>query len=286
MTEPAVFDDRACELGEGPLWHPLRAQFFWFDILGKRLLARRDDERAEWRFDEHVSAAGWIDADTLLIAGESGLWRLDLASGARERLVAIEADDPATRSNDGRVDPFGGFWIGFMGKRAEAGRGTIYRFHRGRLAAVVRGLAVPNALCFAPDGSRVHYADTPDGRIMTMTLDAEGWPAAEATVFADLREEGLRPDGAVIDAEGGLWNAQWGAGRVARYRPDGGFDRAIARGAAQTTCPSFGGEDYGSMLVTTARAGVAAPGSADGRTFLLDPGVRGRAEVAVRLAPA
>jgi sugar lactone lactonase YvrE len=37
-----VFDDRRCELGEGPLWHPQRRQLFWFDILGKRLLSRTD----------------------------------------------------------------------------------------------------------------------------------------------------------------------------------------------------------------------------------------------------
>ena len=28
----AVFDNRPCELGEGPLWHPERQQLFWFDI--------------------------------------------------------------------------------------------------------------------------------------------------------------------------------------------------------------------------------------------------------------
>ena len=35
------------------------------------------------------------------------------------------------------------------------------------------------------------------------------------------------PDGAVTDAEGNLWNAQWGAGRVACYAPDGQFLRSV-----------------------------------------------------------
>ena len=35
-----LYDDRKCELGEGPLWHPARQQLFWFDILGHRLLSR------------------------------------------------------------------------------------------------------------------------------------------------------------------------------------------------------------------------------------------------------
>ena len=114
-----VYDDRPCELGEGPLWHPLRRELFWFDILGKRMLARKGDATREWRFDRHASAAGWVDETTLLIATETDLSRFDIATGRLEPIAPLEADMPATRSNDGRADPFGGFWIGTMGKRAE-----------------------------------------------------------------------------------------------------------------------------------------------------------------------
>ena len=40
MTNSQVFDERVCALGEGPLWHPLRKQLFWFDILGKKMLSK------------------------------------------------------------------------------------------------------------------------------------------------------------------------------------------------------------------------------------------------------
>lgn len=126
------FDNRACELGEGPIWHPLRRQFFWFDILGRRLLSRDDKAGLlEWRFDSMASAAGWIDRDRLLIATETGLDILDLGTGRLAPLMPLEADRPATRSNDGRADRQGGFWIGTMGKHAESGAGAIYRYHRG-----------------------------------------------------------------------------------------------------------------------------------------------------------
>ena len=58
-----IFDDRRCTLGEGPLWHPLRKQLFWFDIIGKRLLTRGVEGPQEWHFAEMVSAAGWISHD-------------------------------------------------------------------------------------------------------------------------------------------------------------------------------------------------------------------------------
>ena len=66
-----IFDDRPCALGEGPLWHPLRQQLFWFDITGKRLLTRTAGGPGEWQFDRMVSAAGWINTDELLIASNT-----------------------------------------------------------------------------------------------------------------------------------------------------------------------------------------------------------------------
>ena len=58
-----VFDNRSCTLGEGPLWHPLRKQLFWFDIVEKKLLTNEQGKAQEWQFDETVSAAGWMKCD-------------------------------------------------------------------------------------------------------------------------------------------------------------------------------------------------------------------------------
>ena len=271
----ARFDTRQCALGEGPLWHPERGALFWFDILGKRMLS--GDGRA-WALPEMASAAGWIDRETLLIATETGLHRFEIETGARERLAPLEADRPETRSNDGRADPMGGFWIGTMGKAAEPGAGAIYRYHKGALERLHGGISIPNAIAFAPDGRRAYFADTPTQRILTQPLDAEGWPDGPAEVFADLAAEGLFPDGAVTDAGGALWAAFWGAGRVARFTPEGRIERSFALPAAQTTCPAFGGPNLAVLYVTSARGGLAAPGEADGMTFALDPGARGRPE--------
>ncbi len=67
-----IHDDRPCELGEGPLWHPERNQLFWFDILSQRLLTRTAEGPLAWAFPHRVSAAGWVDRDRLLIARK---WR-------------------------------------------------------------------------------------------------------------------------------------------------------------------------------------------------------------------
>lgn len=279
-----AYDSRACFLGEGPLWHPQINTLFWFDIIRKRLLARGPNGTREWQFDEHHSAAGWLDAEHLLIASETGLWRFEMASGARHLVVPVEADNPMTRSNDGRADPWGGFWIGTMGKRAEPGAGAIYRFWRGVLRRVAENISISNAICFAPDRSAAYFADTAQQIVWRQTLDAEGWPAGALTVFRDFSCEDLWPDGAVTDATGALWIAQWGASRVARYLPDGSFDRAIAVPAPHVSCPAFAG---GRLMVTTAQEGMdaralsAAPLA--GQLFDLGPVAHAKHEAAVVL---
>ncbi|MCA0044855.1 SMP-30/gluconolactonase/LRE family protein [Celeribacter litoreus] len=278
-----LFDNRSCFLGEGPLWHPDLETLFWFDIINKKLLSRGPDGAGEWSFDECHSAAGIVDAQTLLIASETGLWRFDIGSGTRELIVSLEADRPETRSNDGRTDPFGGFWVGTMGKSAEAGLGSIYRYFKGELRQLHSGLTIPNAICFSPDGRYAYFACTDAQKINRQPLDRDGWPAGPAETFIDLSKHDLNPDGAIVDAEGGIWNAQWGAGRVARYLPDGTFDRAIAFPADHCSCPAFGGSDMKTLFVTSAREGLTNPKLAQGCVYSVIVDVRGGDSVRVKL---
>lgn len=262
-----IHDDRPCELGEGPLWHPERRQFFWFDIIGRRLLSRDASGPLEWRFDRMSSAAGWIDRDRLLVATETGLAVLDLKGGGLEDLAAVEAGDPATRSNDGRADRQGGFWFGTMGKSAEAGAGAIYRYFRGELRRLCQGITIPNAICFSPDGSTAHFADTATGKVWQQALDGDGWPLGERRLYLDLAPQGLHPDGAVMDADGGFCCACWGEGAVIRFHAGGKQTHRLAVGGRHSSCPAFGAP--GQMLVTTARQGIDAPDPRQGLTYLV-----------------
>lgn len=277
-----VHDDRACILGEGPLWHPERGQLFWFDIMGKCLMTRDADGPREWSFDRQVSAAGWVDADTLLVATETDLLRFSLTDGRAEHLMPLEADNTVTRSNDGRADPQGGFWIGTMGKNAEEGAGSLYRYWRGELRPLRDGITIPNATSFAPDGRTAYFADTAAHIVWRIPLDADGWPEAAWEVFLDHRDSGINPDGAVVDAAGHLVVAEWGGSRVARYAPTGDLVEEITLPVPQPTCPAFGGSDLSTLYVTSARQGL--PGEAmdaaslSGQTLRVETGWRGQAE--------
>ncbi len=284
-----IFDQRPCELGEGPFWHPERKQLFWFDILHARMLSQGPDGVQDWPFPEMVSAAGWISPDEMVIAGEGGLWRFSLTTGQRDRLATIDAGQPATRSNDGRADRQGGFWWGTMGKRGgdDPGMGAIWRYYRGQVRCLFPGITIPNSICFTPDGRHAHFADTLTHKVMKVALDAEGWPMGAPQVFLDFTAEGLMPDGAVVDAEGVLWLAQWGASSVAAYAPDGTFLRAVAVGAPHSSCPAFGGPDLRTLYVTTAQEGMSAEALATcpdaGKVFAIENVAQGLPEPKVHL---
>jgi sugar lactone lactonase YvrE len=269
-----IFDDTQCALGEGPIWHPERQQIFWFDILNNRLHTTGQ----HWDYDEHVSAAGWVDHDTLLIASETQLFTFNIATEEETYICGLESDNAATRSNDGRADPQGGFWIGTMGKAAEDKAGAIYRYYRGELRKLFANVTIPNAICFAPNGQTAYYTDTIVGKLMTTDLDQDGWPVGKPRMIVDLHAESFGIDGAVVDANGNIWNAQWGASRVARYAPDGTFLQAIDFPASQTSCPAFGGPDLTTLYCTSATQGMDTPGPDDGKTFAIQTKTNGQKE--------
>lgn len=273
-----IHDDTICLLGEGPLWHPEREELFWFDILG-RTLHRKGQH---WRFDRIVTAAGWVDRDRLFVASDRALSLFSLASGRLDDLCPLEADIPANRSNDGRADPQGGFWIGTMSLTQEKGAGAIWRWHRGALRRLYGGITIPNAISFAPDGRTAYFADTDDQVIRRVALDADGWPAGDSAIHVDLRGTPHWPDGAVVDATGTLWNAQWGSARVAAYDAQGREIAAIPFPAHQTTCPAFGGPGLTTLYCTSAAAGLTQPHLVEnpesGRTFAAPAPVAGQPE--------
>ena len=283
-----VFDDRLNALGEGPLWHPERGCLFWFDILGRKMFSKGPDDKQEWSFDEHFSAAGWVDRDTLLLASETGLWRFAIPDGGLEKLSDLDAENPVTRSNDGRADPWGGFWIGTMGKGMEPGAGAIYRYYRGEVRTLQSSVTVSNAICFSPDRRYAYSTDTVTQKILRWPLDAQdGWPAGPAKVFIDLSGTKLFPDGAVTDAAGNLWCAIWGSACMICFDTTGTETRRIEVPARQASCPAFGGPNLRDLYVTSARDGLReeelASRPLNGATFWQQDVAQGRAEYRVIL---
>lgn len=254
-----LFDDRICELGEGPLWHPQRSELFWVDVLGNNVLKNGGSGPVTWTFDEMVSALGWIDKQTLLVASENGLNRLTLGTGRLDRIVDIESDRKDLRSNDGRTDPWGGFWIGTMSKYGGGGGGAVYRWFAGELRLLFSGIKVPNGTCFDRSRSRGYIADSVEKKLYKIELDANGWPVSDPIVHVDLSYGDATIDGAVVDASGVVWAALWDGSAIARFAPNGRELGRIDTGVKRPTCPAFGGPSGTDLYVTSAAVGLSQP---------------------------
>jgi len=134
------------------------------------------------------------------------------------------------------------------------------------LTLLFKDITIPNAICFSPDRALAYFADTTTQQIMQQPLStSNGWPVGVASVFVDLKSKNLNPDGAVVDSAGCLWNAQWGASRIARYSPQGKLMAAIEFPATQVSCPAFGGDSLDTLFATTAAIGTQ--GALQGQTF-------------------
>jgi sugar lactone lactonase len=286
----SVLSAERCHLGEGPTYDVTTDTAWWFDILEGRLFEAHlgSGQVCIHQIGRMASALARIDAERQLIAAEDGLYIRSVADGAMTLYRPLEAENALTRSNDARVHPSGTFWIGTMGRRAEAGAGAIYALHRGELSQLFAQITIPNAICFSPDGALGYFADTRKNELYRVALDAAtGLPhGAPETLLTHRGVGGI--DGAVVDADGLIWNARWGGGCIDVYNPQGEHLRSLLVPARQSSCPAFVGPDLSRLLVTSAWQGMDESARAadpeHGRTFLMEAAARGRAEPDVKLA--
>jgi len=148
------------------------------------------------------------------------------------------------------------------------------------------GVTESNGLGWSLDGTTFYFIDSgePEPRIRAFGCDM---PTGELGPPRDLVRfpgGGPVPDGLVVDAEGTLWVAIWGAGQVHRYAPDGELLATLPVPASQPTCPAFGGPGLDELYLTTAWEGMTAQQRAAeplaGHVLRARPGARGHPALA------
>lgn len=261
-----LFVDGRCQLGEGILWCSRRQVLYWTDILAAELW-RHDPASGHthtWILPEALGCLALADDGRLLLGLANGLHATDVEAQLHTRkltltpLAPVEADDPHTRVNDGRADRHGNFVFGTKSEYADDRRaGSFYQYSaaHGLRRLALPMAAIPNSICFDAAGTRMYFCDSADPRILSCRYDADRAGVSDVRVFVELTQPGAEPDGSVVDAEDALWNAQWGAGRVVRYLPDGRIDRIIHVPAPHTSCCVLR-DDL--LYVTSARHGLSA----------------------------
>jgi sugar lactone lactonase YvrE len=240
-------------LGESPVWCADSQRLWFIDIRAPALYRLDPDSGAMERY-AMPDLVGMVAMATegLVVGVGRGICRFDPDLGkAGPPFLQLDPDLPGNRINDTKAGPDGALWCGTMPDGGGEPTGSLYRIDGDGNAATLAGtIAVPNALCFSPDGGSVYFTDTRQGTILRADARADR-PVFEP--FAGVDVAPGRPDGATVDSEGYLWNARYGGGCVARITPQGTLDRLIPLPVTQITACAFGGPDLRTLFITTAR---------------------------------
>jgi sugar lactone lactonase YvrE len=283
--------DAKAGTGENPVWSPDEGALYWIDIRAPALhrLDPATGASRSWTMPDSIGAFALMSGGRALVALRAGLAVLDLATGTLAPCAAAPYDPATCRFNDGHCDRAGRFWVGSM---RESGTGPVglYRYDRSGLVQQADGIGQANGLAFSPDDRLLYHADTLARTIYAYPFDRHRGSIGERRTFVRVAAERGKPDGAAVDEEGCYWSACHGAGRLARYRPDGALDREILLPVSQPTMMAFGGADLDTLFVTSERHGLDAASLAReplaGGIFRVAAGVRGLPEPAFSADPA
>jgi len=261
--ETRLWPTVSCEVGESLIWDERIQSFWWVDIPAGSLFRGRLDDGVpdRWLFAESLGHVALTESPHSVVLGlASGLVLFDSKLGTQTILVTVPHAEPAMRINDGRCDRHGSLVFGTMSEGGLGHRGAFWRFNaqEGLHPLALPAPAIPNSICFNPDGNLLYFTDSTQKVIYVCDYDPITGEVSHVRVFSDPGTVQWEPDGSCVDSAGGIWNAQWGGSRIVRYHPSGLLDRAIDIPAHQPTCPCLGGANLDTLYATSARIGLDA----------------------------
>ncbi|MDX3105789.1 SMP-30/gluconolactonase/LRE family protein [Nonomuraea angiospora] len=264
-------------LGEGPVWDAARERLLWVDIVAGAVHEGLLDDglitvTGRQVFDGMVGAVAVSEDGRLLVAEQQTLTRVDL-DGRRTELARVLAPGVRSRLNDGAVDPAGRFLIGSLALDDRHGQEVLARLDESGLTYLDTDLVLSNGLAWSPEGDLLYSVDTLPGIVWVRDYDTatgKTGPRRQAFTIGD----GM-PDGMCADADGNLWIANWGLGRVECRTPAGELLATVETGAPHTSSAAFAGPDLDTLVITTSTLDLPAAGPGDGRLFTAKVGVRG-----------
>ena len=134
MIKADVWDDRKCNLGEGPASSGKNNQRgYWVDITGKKVLWRDLDtnKTGEYSVDEEIGFVIPRAHGGELIGTTSGPFLRDTDGSMHALPNRVDVDGAGekfpTRWNDAKVSPNGDLWLGTLTADFTPGESALYR---------------------------------------------------------------------------------------------------------------------------------------------------------------
>ena len=276
---PDVLVAERATLAEGPLWDLDTATLHWVDIEERAIRSLGTDGIVDERRVPDKPGCVALDVDGHFVVGfPDGVWVA--TDHGWERLVALDADDPTIRLNDGKVAPDGRLVVGSMVEDQATRRGRLWSVGAdGEAVALLDRVAVSNGLAWSADGGTFFYIDTPSRKVRRWPWTGDGPLDGEGEVVVRVPNDVGFPDGMAIDDEGCLWVAIWGGSAVHRYTPEGDLDTVVEVPTARVSSCAFAGPGLTTLVITTASVDLAGPALATdphaGQVFAVEAGVSG-----------
>lgn len=266
--------------GESTIWDGDRARLWFVDCAASTL---------HW-LDEGVDAVGTFampsmatavvpTTDGRLVAVlDDGLAVVDPDTGTVEPLAPYP-DALGGRANDACADLAGNLITGRL--NLGPAEGSTWRFNvADGWSLLDDDIANTNGPAVAVLGGQetLIIGDT-SADYFAAPYDSVTGEKGARRVFGDTQPLDGHPDGATVDADGGLWCALVGGSQLARFTT-AGLDRTVALPVTNPTDVTFGGLDLDRLYVTS----IDGDGDLDGRLLRIDGlGHVGRPEPRVRL---
>lgn len=249
------------DLGEGPVWDEKNQILYWIDILNGLIHEYHLDSGMSQYFSvgEMIGSYALTNEGNLIVATQKGFGFIDKKTGNYRLLAAPERNIPDNRFNDGKCDPSGRFWAGTMSLTGKEKVGTLYMYDQGEAHPMIREVSISNGLAWSMDYKTMYYIDTPTRQVAGYDFDLEKGMISNKRVVVNLPKGTGYPDGMTIDSQGMLWIAHWGGWQVSRWNPLTGQKlQSIELPVEQITSVTFGGKDFNTLFITSAKTGLSA----------------------------
>jgi sugar lactone lactonase YvrE len=238
---------------ESPRWH--NGKLWFVDMENCRVMTSDLEGNINIILERssRVSGLGWLPDDRLLVVlmDEHRLLRLDPEG------VTIVADfnefDPVLM-NDMVVDKKGRAYVGNFGFNYLEGdtfapTKLLLVYPNGEIKVVADNMAFPNGTVITPDDRTLIISETFAAKLTAFDIMDDG-SLTNRRLWANLKS--LAPDGICLDAEGGIWVAAPGRGRVVRVL-EGGEITHIVKVENDAYACMLGGPDRKTLFVATSR---------------------------------
>ncbi len=235
---------------EGPRWREEKLWFSDMDMKKVMTVDLKGNTETIIEMKDSPSGLGWLPDGTLLIVSMDDMRLLKLTpDGLKE--VADLSSLATFKCNDMVVDKKGRAYVGNFGfdyqsekfKPAE----IILVTPEGNAQIVADKLAFPNGTVITPDDKTLIVAETFRSKLTAFDILDNGLLEGRR-IWANLNS--MTPDGICLDAEGRIWIASPGRGKIFRVLEGGKVTHEIKVSSQPFAC-MLGGIDRRTLFVAT-----------------------------------